>query len=298
MIESLSVRNFQKWKSLEVELAPVTTFVGRSGSGKSSLLRFIRWAILNRPNGNSFVRKGASGCKGTLVVDGKSVSRVRSKDKNAYRLEGEEFAALGAGGVPEQIAKLLNADEQNFARQHDAAMWFSLTPGQVSQELNGIVNLSLIDDTLANAGAAVRKIKAGIGESEERLEAAKKRQAELAWAVDAQTDLQALEERERELAALSHRTAKLGALIEKGKEVERQADLAIDAGREAAIDLSKLEKLAETYKTASGRTGRLVDLVESLKQTDNDLCQAKIELAQEKQRLEKLSVGKCPLCGK
>jgi len=56
MIETVEVENFQSHKRTVLELSPgVNVIKGRSHSGKSSIVRAIRWVLLNQPRGTHFV---------------------------------------------------------------------------------------------------------------------------------------------------------------------------------------------------------------------------------------------------
>src|SRR5699024_512 len=79
-----------------------------SDSGKTAILRGIRWALYNDPSGDYFIREGAYQCSVTIVFsDNTKVKRYRSKNKNVYYLYDEsdnEFKFEGFGtSVPDEI---------------------------------------------------------------------------------------------------------------------------------------------------------------------------------------------------
>ena len=54
MIKEISIKNFQSHKDSHIELSDgVNIIVGASDSGKSSLIRAIKWLATNRPSGES-----------------------------------------------------------------------------------------------------------------------------------------------------------------------------------------------------------------------------------------------------
>ena len=185
MLEKLLIQNFQCHEKLVVEFDPrVTTITGPSDSGKSAVLRALRWVMTNNPQGTAHVREGADFAAVRLIVDGRTIKRTRGKSKNEYKLDEAEYKAFGVD-VPEPIAKLLNTQPINFQGQHDSPYWFSLSPGQVSRELNAIIDLGVIDDAMAAISAKVRTAQATKTVSEDRLKEADANAERLEWVVEA-----------------------------------------------------------------------------------------------------------------
>jgi len=55
MIKTLSIQNYQSHKDSTLEFDPgVNVIVGSTDSGKTAIIRALRWLIWNRPNGDSF----------------------------------------------------------------------------------------------------------------------------------------------------------------------------------------------------------------------------------------------------
>lgn len=157
MLESLTIRDFQAHEKLKIDFHPhVTTLLGKTDSGKSSIIRAIRWLATNKPSGDAFIRDGQEQAKAALVVDGQTVTRVRGKDRNTYSLNGEPLKAFGQD-VPDEVAKLLNVGDSNFQQQHDAPFWFSSSAGEVSRKINEVVDLGLIDNVLSHLGSKLRE---------------------------------------------------------------------------------------------------------------------------------------------
>jgi len=149
MLERLQLKNFQNQKLRRIKFDPhVTTIVGPSDSGKSSIIRALRWVIFNGIRSDRFIRHGETEAEVRIAVDGRSVTRRRAAGgDNTYHLDEQEYRAFG-NGVPEPIEQLFNMNAVNTQQQHDPIFWFSDTPGQVSRNLNEIVDLKIIDATL------------------------------------------------------------------------------------------------------------------------------------------------------
>lgn len=111
--KKLVIDNFQSHKHTEIELTGgLNVFVGPSDSGKSSILRALRWVLFNTPRGTDFIRTGAQECKVCLILnDGTEISRIRTHGTvNRYVLrtpDGNELVFQGLGNtVPEEITRL------------------------------------------------------------------------------------------------------------------------------------------------------------------------------------------------
>jgi DNA repair protein SbcC/Rad50 len=109
--QKLVIENFQSHQYTEIDFAQgVNVFVGPSDSGKSAILRALRWLLFNIPRGTEFMRVGAKECRVTLLLqDGAKITRVRGISVNRYLLhttDGEEQIFEGFGStVPQEITK-------------------------------------------------------------------------------------------------------------------------------------------------------------------------------------------------
>lgn len=172
-LQALTVRNFQRHKSLSVTFSPrITSIQGPTDSGKSSLLRALRWLCLNDFSGNDFIREGSNKTQVTLNFRHRKadyeLARTRGDRLNVYSLNGAEYKSF-ATNVPEDVAGCLRLSEINFQGQHDAPFWFNETAGEVSRRLNAVVDLSVIDTVLSEAAAIVREAESTVKVSEQRL---------------------------------------------------------------------------------------------------------------------------------
>lgn len=339
MIESAALTNFQRHARRAVAFdRRVTVISGRTDAGKSSVLRAVRFACLNKPAGDAFVRKGADFAEVTLVADGRTLVRHRGADGNYYLLDGVryEFDAENKRGVPDPIAQFLAVGDANFASQHDGAYWFDRTPGEVSRELNAIVNLALIDRTLANLAAGVRDARAEVKVTERRAAEARERADALAWTKLVAGRLAALEERGRAVAEAVARHERLRELLaelvdaeathRRGKALIRRGDKCLQRGERlqaltARIDhlqrvlsgMRKLEMQAKLGKVGKrfdridalavdlrGRRERaasLADLLTHIRAAEDDLCRARESTATAEAELGELVGTTCPVCG-
>jgi DNA repair exonuclease SbcCD ATPase subunit len=297
MLESIEFENFQGHETIRIDLDPkVTTIVGPTDSGKTSVIRGLGWVALNRPSGASLVRKGAKLAKARLKVDGKTVVRIQGKARNEYDLNGKVFKAFGKGTVPSPVARLLKMDPVNFQWQLDPPFWFTESAGQVSKNLNRIVNLEVIDRTMELAAQGVRRAAQVLDTSKARLAAADLEVRKRKWIVEYHDELQriiSLQAAYQEKYALRGRCEVLLAALLKAQDDVRSLESALDSGRKL---LTLGERLAEVTADAAklkAYRDRIRELVRIIQRPIPDdigpllrLRKEADELAERRRRLE------------
>lgn len=335
MIKSIRIYRFQKHKKLELMLDPhITTITGRTDSGKSSVLRAFRWAALNQPNGNSFIHKGCKSARVEIELEDHVIGRVRG-ESNLYLLDDKEFVSFGTG-VPDEITNLINVGDINFSSQFDSPFWFMQSPGEVSRELNSIVNLGLIDSTLSNLGSELRKSRSVVEVTDSRLKEANHKLTSLTWLDGCDNALKELESLEESIA--QKRLGSLGIAQDlqgvsrltqeasEGSEAILGASRAIEAGErlwENRLKQEKLAKLLDELEEVTKFSGvlipgeELLELEESVEnitshreklnnlqellghitRAEGDLEKVTALLGEAEEELSRASDGKCPVCG-
>lgn len=150
MIKRVELTNFQSHPNTVLPFHPgVNVIVGASDSGKTAILRAMRWAIWNRPTGDSF-RSSWGGATTVKITTEEldDVARARTDKENSYWLQADELKAFGAD-VPEEIQKALNINEINFQQQLDRPFLLDDNPGAVAAHFNRIAHLDRIDNSTA-----------------------------------------------------------------------------------------------------------------------------------------------------
>ena len=333
MIESITIKRFQKHSKLKVEFDKVTTIVGRSGAGKSSVLRALQWVCMNQPAGDSFVKDGEGKTTVDAVIDGKTVTRIRGKGENGYALGQKEFEAFG-NSVPESIAKLINVCDINFQWQYDMPYWFTLTAGEVGRRLNAIVNLEQIDRSLTYIASQARDTQQRATLTEERLEKAKQEREAGRFVLPINTDLKQLETLEsslssnavecstitKTLAGVQTYTLQAELLTERVLDGEKlitlgQSILSADKQGQrlsslldsvytytrilqiSLPDLTGIDGLVDEYKDTTRNTSRLSALLDDIGEAIQNVTTKTKVLTTVIERMKKEVGGVCPLCG-
>jgi len=221
MIERLRLQNFQGHKDFRIKFDPnVTTIVGPSDTGKSSILRAIRWLVQGRPAGDSVVREGTDFVKVSCVVDGRMVQRRKGKD-SYYVIDGGDKNKATGRSVPEDVVQLFNTGDVNFQWQHDASFWFSLTPGQVSKELNEVVNLAVIDEALKDVAQRLRKARIEEEITAKRMKEAERGLLSLEWVDAMEKGFAKLEKRRKEIEEENRKCVEVEQLTEMLKMLRK-----------------------------------------------------------------------------
>ena len=308
MLESIRLKNFQKHRQVEIEFDPlVTCIVGQSGSGKSSILRAIRWIVLNKPSGDSFIRHGKKGTVGELTVDGIKVIRKKGSGKNEYQISDTKGKVGDSGGEgsgdrkkarfkafgtepPQAVTKILNIAEDSFARQLDAPYFFSLTPGQAAKELNSVIDLEVIDRTLGKLAAGQRKARTELDVGRQRYLDAEAKGKELAYIRQMDADLKGVERAEEVYERTKERVDTLRETI-RGAEKVRQERL--DA-TQAAVDGLGAFRMGEAWHKKAKKAADLGQLLFRLGKLEGERC----EVGEKLKGLGKLisRFSHCPVC--
>lgn len=263
MLECLTIRNFQANRQRHIDLGhPIVNLVGPSDCGKTAALRALIWVALNSPSGSEFMSWDAENVRVALTVDGKTIVRKIGKTGNLYIMDGEEYRAFGMGKVPDAIAAVLNIDASNFQQQEDQRFWLSETSGTVAKELNQIINLEIIDETLEKSAKAIRHARAVVVVSEGRLAEARTHAAALEWTVDAAARLGRVEAIAVRHGARATRIDSLASLLHKARIAEARRQ---DAST-AVLTLAKAVSVADRIMARQAVIETLENLLELAKQ--------------------------------
>jgi exonuclease SbcC len=225
MISSLKLINFQSHKKTELEFAPgINIIVGASDSGKSSILRGLKWLIWNRPLGDNF----RSNWGGTTIV--KSVindNTIIRKEGNSklYKLNDTEFTAFGTT-VPEEITKAIDINDLNFQQQLDSPFLISNTSGEVALFFNKIANLSHIDISQQNIKRWLSELKKIISFKENQKSSYEEEIIQYKDIEKLESRIELLEEDEAKLIKLYNNIKSLTNLIADIEEINKKEEIA------------------------------------------------------------------------
>lgn len=168
MIQALNIKNFQSHKTTHLKFSSgVNIIIGASDSGKSSIIRALRWLIWNKPLGNDFRSDWGGKTNVSIEIDSNIISRLKSNGVNGYELGAMLLQTIGTE-VPPEIQQILNLNEVNLQQQLDSHFLLSATPGEVGQHFNRIAHIDQIDKGLKNIKNWITQIQQDI-KSENKL---------------------------------------------------------------------------------------------------------------------------------
>lgn len=334
----LSLTNFQAHKSLVVDFSPtITTIVGATDKGKSAILRALRWVCLNDFAGDDFVHHDTKKAEVVLEVrhqkEAHQIKRVRgtSGTPNTYALNGDEFKSFRSG-VPDGVQEILCLNPVNFQAQHDSPFWFNETPGEVSRQLNAVIDLSIIDKALYHMGSETRRAQERKTLAEERLTALKEDYTKAKaheGRIKAFEKLQELNERQRQTKKTLNRletllgeirsnrvkflvakaTAGESLLVLAKTAITKQASFArlenllddITRERKAAKpppDFSVVQRAFDKSNELASKVLKLSDLISDIDAADAQIERNKSNLQKAETRFHtQVKDQNCPLCG-
>ncbi|MCD1147003.1 AAA family ATPase [Peptoniphilus sp. KCTC 25270] len=163
-IKKLILENFQSHKYSELDFSKgMNVIVGHSDSGKTSILRAIRWCLYNEPGGIDFLREGERQISVTIhFQNGVILTRLRSPSKNQYILQKpneedlilEGFGTLVPFEVEEstRISKTKLDDKRalplNYAAQLDGPFLLNENDSFKAASIGRLVGVHIIDESM------------------------------------------------------------------------------------------------------------------------------------------------------
>lgn len=259
MIQRIQLTNFQSHEDTDISFeSGLNVLVGQSDSGKTAILRALRWVFWNRPGGDEF-RSHWGGDTRVVVelTDGNVITRKKGKaGRNAYTLNGKEYVAFGQD-VPEDIMKVINITDVNLQQQMDSPFLLSETPGEVAKHFNKVANLDVIDHATSYINKKLNAIQADIKHHEKNVE-------KMNEDLEALPDIEAYEEQVEYLESLEETKRSTANSRDKLSSVIRGLQR-IEARKEIARKGTKGEKQVDALLQLHRERGQVVTRISSLK---------------------------------
>lgn len=274
MIRKLEIKNFQSHKETKLKFHPgVNVIIGRSDSGKTAILRALKWAVWNRPLGDPFRSHWGGDTSARISLkEGTAVERFKGKQDFYVLMDGEEepleFKAFGTE-PPEEITQALNLSDINIQNQMDAAFLISNNPGEVSRHFNKVANLEQIDSSLKAVESWLRKEKQSVEHIEANIEQYKKDLESFAYLEKFETKVEVLEQMENEKEKGWKSVDRISKQIDQIQEIEKQI--------EKDSEILKAEKAVNTiigHVESRATTTREFKELKALYKAIEELCEA------------------------
>ena len=152
MLQKIYLKNFQSHKDTTITLAKgLNAIVGTSDSGKSAIMRALRWVVYNRPVQHISTYKYDEADKKEIMsaameFDDVTVTRFKKGTVNGYTLSNvaEPLAAIKTT-VPKEVSDALQLSDVNMQSQHKAYFLLTEKGSKKAAKFNEIANLASMD---------------------------------------------------------------------------------------------------------------------------------------------------------
>lgn len=185
-IKRLTLENFQSHKFTIIDFDQgLNAIVGPTDSGKTAILRAIKWVLYNEPQGDSFIRQGESQTSVQILFSsGVVVKRYRTKSKNGYEItyvDGTTTTFEGFGSqVPQEVLEATKMPKitlrqgetrsLNMAEQLEGPFLLTDNPSLKAAALGKLVQADVIDYALGQVNLDLRNKKKYFRDLEDELE--------------------------------------------------------------------------------------------------------------------------------
>lgn len=214
-INKLTLENFQSHKFSVIDFDQgLNAIVGPTDSGKTAILRAIKWALYNEPQGDFFIRKGETNISVKVEFsNGNIIHRYRTKSKNGYEIiysDGKISSFEGFGTkVPVEVFEVsqmpkinLGQNESkslNMAEQLDGPFLLSDTSSLKAAAIGKLVEADVVDFALGQVNLDLKNIKKEARFIDENLLEVDNQLKEYDYLIDLRKTINKLEEYKDEL---------------------------------------------------------------------------------------------------
>jgi len=301
MISKAVINNFQSWKQVELSLDPgVNVIIGQSDSGKSAILRAIRWALWNRPMGDQFKSHWAKNTFVSLEFDDCVIDRGKSRSDNYYSLQAGNDAPLTYKAFkhdpPQDILDAHRLTDLNFQSQIAPFFLLQSSSGEVAKYLNSVAGLQDIDIVQASTDKDIRGLYQDKSSAERNIQQLQEDLKEYDGLEEIGELIQQAENIENEInqSQKKRQWAKgkieqIQQLQERIGEIKRKLD-AIKSPVEKAVKINdKIEQLRNEVATNQ-------KILRSIQKIREQIDNLKDELHTNKEKFNEYMPEICPLC--
>lgn len=266
VLKSLEIFNFQSHAHTLVEFADgINIISGSSDSGKSALMRSIRWVTRNQPNGLGVVSWWAfrrnKQTEDTRVIltltDGRTIERIRGTI-NGYILDGDTEHPLEAvgTGVPDKVRDALGLTDVNIQRQLDSPFLLADSAGDVARFFNKLIDMDEADLYQSAIETRRRRIASDINSVTAQLEAVERESKEFGWLDKAATILTKYERLATENDTLLR---KITGIEESLQEYDAQKRILTEVGDPTRADAlcEKIQRILRDSTATEKAVGHL-----------------------------------------
>lgn len=248
MLEKLLIENCQCWRKLELTFDPnITTIVGPSNRGKSTIIRALKAVLLNDVKWKHFKSYGESTAKITVDIDGSTITRVKSATENEFILQMPGQPPEKTNDSSERLQTIINMGDVNLQNQSEQYFLVNQSPGQVAKSLNNVAGLGDIDVIMKNANSAINNTGKEFNKLDAEVDALQKQYDSLLWVPDALAEIDVFITEQNILHELSEECEIIESLLNEVNDLE--SELAAFFPVEAETDIQEMMKTARALQS-------------------------------------------------
>jgi len=298
MISKLTILGFQSHRKSVLDFLPgVNVLVGESDTGKTAVIRALRWLTWNRPQGTKDTR--SHWAKKTIVsavMNGQSIKLIR-RGNVIYKVNDLLQLKALRGSVPAEVQKALNMNGINLQQQLDAPFLLSSSPGEVAQHFNHIAHLDVIDRAIQRVRSWIRQLKHETKSLREQIRGLKGELEKYDGLDGLEKQLVEIEAMENQHVELVESVEGLEKTINKINSLEQILTQYQHFGK-VKEKLEELEEVNVQLLEQQTKIEPLQSLIESIEGKSTILKLKTADLEEMHERFDREFPEQCPLCGR
>lgn len=222
MISEVEVTNYQSLGKMKLKLGRFTVITGRTGAGKSALIRACKALVFN-VRGTKDISRGESSFSISMTgnEDDNDAGKlwqatIRRGTKDNYQLAvgvNQKTYTKLAGKVPDAVTDTLRLNDLNFATQFDRPYLLDATGGDVSRVLGKLTNVTVLFKAAQEANRLRLAVAAELKLREKDLAGLQEQIGQYATLGQEQLAVVRAESSLAELQELAQKRSRLGQLI-------------------------------------------------------------------------------------
>ncbi len=286
-LKKITLENFQSHKYTEIDFTEgLNIIVGPSDTGKTAIIRGLKWVLYNEPSGDYFIREGENECRVEVEFNnGVKLKRIRSRSKNIYMLigrDGEEVRFEGFGtSVPQEIIdeigiqKIylddLESTPINLGEQLDGAFLLSERASVRASAIGRLIGVNIVDDALKISLRDLRTLTLDKNNKESNISKLKTELEDFEYLDQLNENLQKVKSIKNLIKSKLELRLNFIKLSKKYKEVQEEI-LSIKKELSLYEDLNKTEELLANMESLSKKNLYYKDLKEKYKINSKEIA--------------------------
>ncbi len=302
MIKELIIENFRSYQKVKFDFVKgINCIIGLPDSGKTNVIRALKWALTNRPLGKRMLSNFSDDptLVGIELMEGNVITLKKDKKSVSYKLNKTELKAIGSD-VPDVITETANIGELNFQRQLDKPFLICESPGEVAKIFNKITRLEKPD-------RAISTLTTDINSENKILKQLKTDESDIKTEIESlgnvkemDADFKAVEGINEMLVNIVIRKSGLNALVNEIEKSEKVKNNIGSIFTEMKKDLNELLEYEKRYEKIDDEREELLDHIDTITQVERNVKENKETLTNKAKQFRNFldTIKVCPFCDK